>query len=64
MLYFTQIKLQIYVQVIHCHATTFKRKIHDENKRKKVMVGYRIHSYIKFLKITLKGKKVAHFLMS
>ena len=52
------------VQVIHCHATTFKRKIYDENKRKKVMVGYRIHSYIKFLKITLKGKKVAHFLMS
>lgn len=50
------------VQVMHCHATSFKKSIQDEDKRKMVIVKNRIKSYRKFLKIVFSGKNVGRFL--
>lgn len=50
------------VQVTHCHATSFKKSIQDEDKRKMVIVKNRIRSYRKFLKIVFTSKNVERFL--
>lgn len=52
------------VQVLHCHATSFKRTIQDESERKMVTVKHRIRSYAKFLRITLKRGNIAQYLKS
>lgn len=50
------------VQVMHCHATSFKKAIQDDDKRKMVIVKNRIKSYRKFLKIVFTSKNVGKFL--
>ncbi len=50
------------VQVTHCHATSFKKSIEDEDKRKMVIVKNRIKSYRKFLKIVFTNKDVGKYL--
>lgn len=50
------------LQIRHCHATSLKRSIQDENKRKLVTVKHRIKSYAKFLRITLSHDGVAKYL--
>lgn len=51
------------MQVIHCHSTTFKRSIQDEDKRKMQIVKHRINSYQKFLKIVNCRKNIEEFIM-
>lgn len=41
------------LQAVHCHATSFKKSIADEDRRKMVIVKHRIRSYRKFLKIVM-----------
>lgn len=50
------------VQVMHCHATSFKKSIQDEDKRKMVIVKNRIKSYRKFLRIVFSRKDVGRYL--
>lgn len=50
------------VQVIHCHSTSFKLSVQDEDKRKTIIVGHRIRSYFKFLKIVCYADDVSIFL--
>ncbi len=50
------------VQVMHCHATSFKKSIQDEDKRKMVIVKNRIKSGYKLLKIVFSGKEVGRYL--
>ena len=46
------------IQVMHCHATSFKKAIQDEDKRKSIIVKNRIKSYRKFLKIVFSKKNL------
>lgn len=51
------------VQVVHCHATSFKRTVKDAVERKKIVVRHRIQSYFRFLKITFYKGDIRKFLM-
>lgn len=50
------------LRVTHCHATSFKRSIQDEDRRKMVIVKERIKSYKKFLRILLYKGDAGKFL--
>lgn len=50
------------VQVMHCHATSFKKSIQDEDKRKMVIVKHRIKSGRRFLKIVFSRKNLGRYL--
>ncbi len=50
------------VQVKHCHATSFKKSIQDEDKRKMVIVKHRIKSGRKLLRIVFTQKDVGRYL--
>lgn len=50
------------VQVMHCHATSFKKSIQDEDKRKMVIVKNRIKSDRKLLKIVFSRRDVGYYL--
>lgn len=51
------------MQVTHCHSTSFKRSIQNEDKRKMQIVRYRIDSYYKFWKIVNCRKNLEDFLI-
>lgn len=50
------------IQVTHCHATTMKQSIQDEDKRKMIIIKHRIRSYRRFLNIVCSRKDVGRYL--
>lgn len=51
------------IQVTHCHATSFKRAVKDEDKRKMKVIKNRVRSNIKFYKIMTNTKDIGRYLM-